>query len=122
MDRVVHFEINADDPERAIKFYQDVFDWEIQKYGDIEMDYWLVMTGPKGSNGIDGAIMKRSFPAGAGVINTIAINNIEETIAKILKAGGKKNSDIDTIPNVGQFCYCIDTEGNYFGILQPLEM
>jgi len=122
MDRVVHFEISADNPERAIKFYQDVFGWEIQKYGEVEMDYWLVMTGPQGSNGIDGAIMKRSLPAGAGVINTIAVDDIEETIAKILKAGGDKKSDINTIPGVGQFCYCIDTEGNYIGILQPIEM
>jgi catechol 2,3-dioxygenase-like lactoylglutathione lyase family enzyme len=31
MPRVVHFEIHADDPKRAIKFYQDVFGWEIVK-------------------------------------------------------------------------------------------
>lgn len=28
MNRVVHFEIQADNPQRAIKFYKDVFGWE----------------------------------------------------------------------------------------------
>jgi uncharacterized protein len=122
MGSVVHFEINADDPERAIKFYQDVFGWDIQKYDDVQMEYWLVSTGPKGKNGMDGAIMKRSMPAGAGVINTIAVDDIEDTIQKVVSAGGKKNSDIDTIPGIGQFCYCLDSEGNYFGVLQTMEM
>jgi len=122
MGRVVHFEISADDPERAIKFYQDAFGWKIQKYGEIEMDYWLINTGPKESNGIDGAIMKRYLPAGASTINTIEITNIEETIDKVIKAGGKKDTDVEIIPGVGKFCYCLDTEGNYFGILQPIEM
>ena len=122
MGSVVHFEINADDPERAIKFYQDVFGWDIQKYEDVQMEYWLINTGLKGKNGIDGAIMRRSAPPGAGVINTIAVDNIEETIQKVVSAGGKKNSNIETIPNIGQFCYCLDSEGNYFGLLEPMEM
>ena len=31
MARVVHFEFNADDPERAGRFYGDVFGWRIEK-------------------------------------------------------------------------------------------
>jgi len=57
MGRVVHFEINAADPERAAMFYESVFDWEIKKW-DGPVDYWLVMTG-EDDDGIDGAIVKR---------------------------------------------------------------
>ncbi|MGZ7136310.1 MAG: VOC family protein, partial [Methanobacterium sp.] len=32
MPRVVHFEIPADDPERAIEFYKNVFGWKIDKW------------------------------------------------------------------------------------------
>ena len=32
MSRIVHFEINADDPQRAVAFYQNVFGWEIKKW------------------------------------------------------------------------------------------
>lgn len=47
MARIVHFEIPADDPERAIKFYEDVFGWEVQKW-EGPFDYWLVTTGLRG--------------------------------------------------------------------------
>ena len=37
MPRVVHFEIRADNPERAVKFYSEIFGWEIQKWdGPVE--------------------------------------------------------------------------------------
>ena len=45
MSKVIHFEIPADDPKRAIKFYEDVFGWEIEKWE--QGDYWLVSTGPE---------------------------------------------------------------------------
>ena len=42
MGRVVHFEIHADDPERAVAFYTGVFGWTVNRYGD--MPYWLLTT------------------------------------------------------------------------------
>ncbi len=117
MNRVVHFEISVDDVKRAVQFYQDVFDWEIKKWGD--MEYWLITTGKENTSGIDGAIMKRSFPAGSGTVNTISVEDIQVAIEKITKAGGTTISDIEEIPTIGLFCYCTDTEKNRFGILQP---
>ena len=45
---IVHFEIPADDVERARKFYSTLFDWKIEKMevmkdGD-KMDYWMIST------------------------------------------------------------------------------
>jgi catechol 2,3-dioxygenase-like lactoylglutathione lyase family enzyme len=60
MPRVIHFEIPADNAERAIKFYSDVFGWNIQKWGP--QDYWLVDTGEKDQPGIGGAITKTNGP------------------------------------------------------------
>lgn len=50
MPRVVHFEIHAADPDRAIKFYEKCFDWTFQKW-DGPMPYWLITTGPNDSQG-----------------------------------------------------------------------
>ena len=60
MNRVVHFEIQADDPERAIKFYKDVFGWEFPKWLE-EPPYWGVMTAPMDSKepGINGGLLAR---------------------------------------------------------------
>lgn len=41
----MYFELPADDPKRAIAFYEKVFGWTITKW-DAPMDYWLVTTGP----------------------------------------------------------------------------
>ena len=55
MPRVVHFEIHAEDPQRAIAFYQAVFDWEFNNWGG--MDYWLIKTVDAGAPGIDGGLV-----------------------------------------------------------------
>jgi predicted enzyme related to lactoylglutathione lyase len=117
MARVVHFELQADDPERASTFYKAVFGWDIKKWAG-EMDYWLVATGPKDAPGIDGAIMKRMSPGGQ-TINTIAVEDLDASVKMVRKAGGKVVTKRQTIPGIGLFCYCTDTEGNSFGMLQP---
>ncbi len=67
MPRVVHFEIYADNPERAIRFYETVFGWQVHKW-EGPMDYWLICTG-KDEEGINGAIMQRDKPlTGSGDI------------------------------------------------------
>ena len=63
MPRVVHFDISVDDPERAIKFYTEVFGWKVQKW-EGPMDYWLITTGDPGEPGIDGGLAKRRDHAG----------------------------------------------------------
>ena len=61
---VVHFEIPADDVERAQKFYGELFGWKIEKFtGPMPMDYWMITTGAKaGEMGLDGGMMKRQAP------------------------------------------------------------
>ena len=115
MPRVVHFELSADDPERATKFYSEVFGWQINKWDGPE-DYWLVTTGDAGTPGIDGAIMRRM--PGATVINTLDVPSVDEYVAKITAAGGTVVAPKMAIPGIGYFAYCNDTEGNTFGIMQ----
>ncbi len=116
MGRVVHFEIAADDPERAASFYTKVFGWSIQKWGGPE-EYWLAMTGPDKEQGINGAIMRRTSP-GVTTVNSIEVASVDQFIAKITKAGGKILTPKTPIPGVGYFAYCQDTESNTFGIMQ----
>ncbi|MGZ4902073.1 MAG: VOC family protein, partial [Halobacteriota archaeon] len=44
MSKVMFFELPADDPKRAIAFYEKVFGWTITKW-NAPMDYWLVTAG-----------------------------------------------------------------------------
>jgi predicted enzyme related to lactoylglutathione lyase len=119
MPRVVHFEIPAENASRAVEFYKSVFGWEIKDAG-MPMPYFLATTGKEGTMGIDGAIMDKKGMTAQSVTNTIDVPSVDDFIKKITKAGGKQVTKKDTIPGVGDFCYCTDTEGNLFGILQPL--
>lgn len=119
MPRVVHFEIPADNTGRAVLFYKTVFDWDIKKT-EMPMEYYLATTGKEGTMGIDGAIMERKGATSKTIVNTIDVPKFDEYVARITKAGGKQVTKKDTIPGVGTFCYCADTEGNLFGILEPL--
>ena len=121
MSRVVHFEVGVDDPKRAIKFYRDVFGWQIDQWetpGAPPMDYWLVRTGQAPDMGIDGALTPRSsYPQ--PVVNTISVDSVEKALARIKSAGGQVLSGKSPIPTIGWFATCKDSEGNIFGILEP---
>jgi predicted enzyme related to lactoylglutathione lyase len=117
MPRVVHFEINVDNPERASKFYSDTFGWTFQKWGG-PSEYWLVTTGADSQPGINGGMMKRPHP-GAATVNTIGVASVDESVAAVTKNGGKVVMPKTAIPTIGWFAYCTDTEGNTFGVMQP---
>lgn len=116
MLRFVHFDLGADDPERAVKFYSDVFGWKADKW-DGPMDYWLVTTGPDDQPGINGGIAKRKDPS-ERVTNTIDVPSVDEFIEKITQAGGKVIAPKMAIQGVGYFALCLDTEDNTFGIME----
>ena len=116
MGRVSHFEITADDPERAAAFYRKAFGWEITDWGG-PFKYLLATTGPKDAVGIDGAIMERTDHKQA-VINTISVDTWEAGARAVADAGGSVLMDKTAVPGQGYFAYCRDTEGNVFGIFQ----
>ncbi len=116
MSRVVHFEVMAEDPERAVQFYKSVFGWEINKW-DGPQDYWLVMTGPDDApGGINGGIGQSQGPA--MTVNTIDVPSVDEMAEKVVKNGGKVVVPKMAIPGIGYLVYCQDTEGIVFGLMQ----
>ncbi len=116
MSRVVHFEIGAVDTDKIIKFYKDVFGWEITKW-DGPMDYWVISTGDENSTGINGGIFKSKGEA--VTTNSISVDNIDNYIAKIESNGGTITVPKMVIPGVGLLAYFKDVEGNLFGVIQP---
>jgi predicted enzyme related to lactoylglutathione lyase len=124
MPRPVHFEIHADDPGRARAFYEAVFGWSFQQWGD--NPYWVVSTGIEGP-GIDGGLLPRQGPPPednapvSSFVITIDSPDIDKAIAAIEEAGGRIAVPKDVVPGVGWLAYAKDTEGNIFGVLQADE-
>jgi len=121
MNRVTHFEIQADDAERAIHFYTETFGWKISRWG--EQKYWLVTTGESGP-GINGGLLPRPTPrpsAGAPVnafVCTVEVESLDKMVEKALKNGAKVALAKMPIPTVGWLAYVHDTEGNIVGMMQ----
>jgi len=122
MPRPVHFEIHAGDPARAQAFYEGLFGWSFQQWGD--QPYWLIRTG-EGAPGIDGGMIKRMGPdpdpaAPTPVIAwacTVNVDDVDAYVAKAQSLGGCVALLKMPIKGVGWLAYCKDTEGNIFGLM-----
>lgn len=128
-NRVIHFEIHATDTAKMAEFYRNVFGWDIKKWDNPEVDYWMVMTAPEGSGeaGIDGGITGRRGPAPSGeepvsaFVCTIGVPSVDEYIEKVTAAGGSLAVPKMPIPGMAWLAYCKDIEGNIFGIFEADE-
>jgi uncharacterized protein len=120
MSRVVHFEIHAEDPQRAINFYANVFGWQFSQWGD--QPYWVIVTGPSDQPGINGGLLpRRGQIDGQAVIAyvcTIDVISLDDTIAAIEANHGILALPKMAMPGVGWLAYYKDTEGNIFGVIQ----
>lgn len=125
MARVVHFEIQADDVERARTFYAAVFGWTFEDYGAfMDSEYWGVITGPEGEPGINGGLMGRVMPApppGSGAnafVCTVQVDDYDAMEARVLAAGGEVVMPKMALTGMAWQGYYLDTEGNVIGLHQ----
>jgi len=125
---IVHFEIPADQPERAAKFYRELFGWEINRWegsadGGGGMEYWMVNTVPTNADGmpsrpgVNGGLMRRMMP-GQTPVNYIGVADLDEFVRKAERLGAKVLMPKSPVPNMGWFAQLSDTEGNVFAIWQ----
>jgi predicted enzyme related to lactoylglutathione lyase len=122
MNSVVHFEIPAGDRDRAKKFYQTVFEWQMM---DFDEKNTMVSTTdsddnglPKAPGAINGSIYLPEKPRTPTIV--IDVPDIKAHIEKIKKNGGTLVDDIAEIPGMGMYARFRDPEGNLMGLWQTL--
>lgn len=116
MAKVVHFEINSENPEKAVKFYEDVFGWKVQRFGEVG-DYWMAVTGDEKEPGIDGGIQRKKDPKATTYI-VINVPSVDDFSKRIEEHGGKVVNPKMPIPGVGYAAYFTDLDGNVVGIFE----
>lgn len=128
MKKVVHFEIPADDLERAKKFYS-IFDWQLQDWpmadGSTYVGARTVETDettyqPKETGAINGGIVLRDQYSKTPSV-TINVPSVDEYIEKAKVAGGNVIKSKELIEGMGYFAYISDTEGNLLGLWEDLK-
>ncbi len=124
-NRVIHFELQADDIGRARTFYEKTFGWKIEQAMTKEkggMDYWSVTTGEKSEAGINGGMYERPKENPLNTYDcTILVDSIDKAVADVKANGGKIRREKAEIPGVGHFAAATDTEGNFFGIMEATD-
>ncbi|MDQ3734170.1 MAG: VOC family protein [Actinomycetota bacterium] len=122
MGSVVHFEIPADDVERAQAFYRAAFGWEVNAMP--EMGYTILSTTkideegrPLEPGAINGGMMKRTDPVTAPVI-VIDVEDIDQALQQVEELGGSTLIGRQDVGGMGYAAYFKDTEGNTMGMWQ----
>jgi uncharacterized protein len=120
--RVVHFEIPADDVERAKGFYRDAFGWTLNSMPD--MNYTMVGTTPTDERGmpkepgaINGGMMQRQEPLTTPVV-TVDVDDIDKTLERVESLGGSTVIPRQPVADMGFVAYFRDSEGNLMGLWQ----
>ena len=121
-NRVVHFEIPADDPDRARTFYSEAFGWNIASFPGF--DYMMVGTVdtdengvPQQPGGINGGMLRRQDPINSPVV-TIEVPDMDKAIETVESLGGKVTRGKEPVGEMGFAAYFLDTEGNTMGLWQ----
>ncbi|MEP7174769.1 MAG: VOC family protein [Aestuariivirga sp.] len=128
MNPVVHFEMPAKNRQRMADFYSKTFGWKTQMLGKDMGNYVIATTtesdekGPKMPGAINGGFFTKTddMPAQYPSV-VVAVDDINDSMKKVMKAGGKVLGEPMEIPGIGQYVSFFDTEGNRVSMLQPVS-
>ena len=120
MATIVHFDLPADDTERAKIFYSSLFGWTFEPWTFEQSPgytdyYFIATTDNDGSPGVGGGLGKRGAPD-QKIVNYIDVSSIDFTLEEVVRLGGKVLVPKTAVEKYGYMAVCEDTEGNSFGL------
>jgi len=111
--KICYLEIPANRAADAADFYSSIFDWKVRERGDGNLAF-------DDTAGVSGTWVKaedRTPDERTRVY--IMVDNIQDTLSKIKKAGGKVLTPRKDIgPGMGAFAVFSDPVGNEFGLYE----
>lgn len=116
MPYITYVELNVPKASESAKFYSKVFDWQPQAWGDD--DYLVAQHGDE--PGIDSAL--RTAPDGKPLtVAILTVPDIDESIQKVVDAGGTIVVEKFAIEDVGHAAYFTDPDGMVVGLHEASE-
>lgn len=126
---VVHFEIQASEPQKLIDFYSELLGWKFSRWGDVP--YWTIETGEgaignvtgSAGHGINGGLNERRGPApeiGAPVMGcnfVVGVDDVDALMRLGIELGGTEALAATDMPGVGRVGYLLDPDHNVFGMI-----
>ncbi|MAT83281.1 MAG: glyoxalase [Gammaproteobacteria bacterium] len=124
MNELSHFAINADDVDRARRFYGAVFGWTFEPFGP--PGFFRIQTARGEAPGPLGALQqRRELVPGrtmTGFECTIAVADVGAAARAVTAAGGRIVMDRTVIAGVGELFFFEDPEGNVLKLMCPQDI
>jgi uncharacterized protein len=116
---VVHFEVVAEDGERAKRFFAELFDWRIDddnpmNYGTIDREANLNTDGV----GIGGGVCGAPEGYGGHVTFYVGVPDVESALARAESLGGTRMMGPDRITPEVEIGLFTDPEGREIGLVK----
>jgi hypothetical protein len=112
MNGICHVEIPCSSTEKAKKFFNGVFGWEMSDMPGME-GYTLF----KPQSGPGGGFSTQMKVAQGGILFHVEVEDIEAMLKKVESAGGKTvKGKTQITPEIGHFAIFTDPDGNQIGL------
>jgi len=110
MNDVQYFEIQAEEPAKAVQFYAAVFGWEFTQEPNMPLEYWRMET-----EGIRGAILKRPAPRTGtnAFVCSMQVTDFDAVAQRILANRGTVAMPKFAVPGKCWQGYFIGSAGQY---------
>lgn len=121
MHGMVHWnELNTHDAKAACEFYGKTLGWSFEELPmDDGSSYWIIWSG---ENRV-GGIFEMVHPAFDGIpehwFTHIAVDDIQDRVAKVRENGGMITREPFEIPGVGTLAVMQAASGSYCALVQP---
>lgn len=113
-NKMTHFAIHIDDIERVKSFYDNVFEWGFNSYG--QSDFLQIKSDKSENAELIGALQSRKYsPVTEKLIGlecSFRVEDVDEIVQRVKSNGGEILMPKTAIPYVGWIAKFLDTEGN----------
>lgn len=110
---ITHVDIPVDDMDRAVRFYSDVFGWQIASPPGFEgYPMW------QAPNKISGGGFGQRDASLTTMRSYVEVDSIDDILAKIVAAGGKQVQGKQEITETSWWAVAEDSEGNQIGLYE----
>ncbi len=113
---VVHIEISTRNAEETIKFYQELFDWKVERFPEMNYTTWEAPEGPGGGF----SPLTEANKAGDVLIH-VSSDDIEADLKKAKALGATILREKQEIPNIGWWGVFKDPTGNKIALYTALR-